>query len=90
MSFPARTHTPAGHPCKTPTQAREPTIETELIYAFARCDRLVDLEEFINNPNVIAKVGDVGDRCFDAGTSLLTSLPFRSVGSTSLLALFLS
>ena len=48
-------------------QAREPTIETELIYALAKCDRLVDLEEFINSPNVIAKVGDVGDRCFDAG-----------------------
>ena len=32
-------------------KARETFIETELIYAYAKTNRLADLEEFINGPN---------------------------------------
>ena len=32
-------------------KAREPYIETELIYAYAKTNRLADLEEFISGPN---------------------------------------
>ncbi len=33
-------------------KAREPLIESELLYAFAMTDRLADLEEFISTPNI--------------------------------------
>ena len=39
---------------------RNTEIETQLLYAFAKTDRLADLEEFVSGPNT-AKVGDVGD-----------------------------
>lgn len=32
-------------------KARETFIETELVYAYAKTNRLADLEEFINGPN---------------------------------------
>lgn len=32
-------------------KARETFIETELIYAYAKTNRLADLEEFISGPN---------------------------------------
>ena len=41
-------------------KARESYIESELIYAYARTNRLADLEEFISGPNHadIQKVGE--------------------------------
>ena len=32
-------------------KAKEPAIETELIYAYAKTDRLAELEEFLASPN---------------------------------------
>ena len=32
-------------------KTREPFIETELVFAFAKTNRLADLEEFISGPN---------------------------------------
>ncbi|KAJ6238519.1 clathrin heavy chain [Anaeramoeba flamelloides] len=43
---------------------KEQMVETELVYAFARTERLADLEDFINSPN-LAKIQLVGDRCYD-------------------------
>jgi clathrin heavy chain len=42
-------------------KARESYIESELIYAYARTNRLADLEEFISGPNHadIQKVSDL-------------------------------
>lgn len=45
-------------------KTREAEIDTELMYAYAKTERLADLEEIVLNPN-IAKVGDVADRCYD-------------------------
>lgn len=45
-------------------KAREPYIESELIYAYAKTNRLTDLEEFISSPNH-ADISKIGDRCFD-------------------------
>ena len=41
-------------------------MDTELCYAYARIDKLSDLEEFIATPNA-ANRAVVGDRCFDEG-----------------------
>jgi clathrin heavy chain len=45
-------------------KARETFIETELIYTYAKTNRLAELEEFISGPNH-AQILVVGDRCFD-------------------------
>lgn len=45
-------------------KSRESFIETELVYAYAKTNRLADLEEFISGPNH-AQIQQIGDRCFD-------------------------
>ncbi|AQK56843.1 Clathrin heavy chain 2 [Zea mays] len=45
-------------------KAREPKVDGELIFAYAKIDRLSDIEEFILMPNV-ANLQNVGDRLFE-------------------------
>lgn len=67
------------------TKAREAAIETELIYAYARTDRLADLEEFISTPN-IANIQDVGDRCFDDKLYSAAKILYNNVSNFARLA----
>ncbi|OHT11249.1 Clathrin heavy chain 1 [Tritrichomonas foetus] len=43
---------------------RDPIIETELCYAYAKTDMLAELEELTSSPNS-AREKEVADRCFD-------------------------
>ncbi|KAF9277449.1 hypothetical protein BGZ68_009293 [Mortierella alpina] len=45
-------------------QSREPHIESELLFAYAKTGRLADMEEILNSPNA-AQVQAIGDRCYD-------------------------
>lgn len=45
-------------------KTKEPKVDSELIYAYAKIDRLADIEEFILMPNV-ANLQNVGDRLYD-------------------------
>jgi clathrin heavy chain len=45
---------------------KDPKVDTELIYAYARTEALGPLEEFINGTHT-ANLQSVGDRCFDEG-----------------------
>ncbi|KAK4798250.1 hypothetical protein SAY86_030576 [Trapa natans] len=45
-------------------KAKEPKVDSELIYAYAKIGRLGDVEEFILMPNV-ANLQNVGDRLYD-------------------------
>jgi clathrin heavy chain len=45
-------------------QARDPLVETELCYAYAKTDMLPELEELTSSPNS-AREKEVADRCFD-------------------------
>ncbi|KAJ0102219.1 hypothetical protein Patl1_06637 [Pistacia atlantica] len=45
-------------------KVKEPKVDSELIYAYAKIDRLGDIEEFILMPNV-ANLQNVGDRLYD-------------------------
>merc|ERR1719219_1162412 len=45
--------------------SRESFIETELVFALAKTDRLAELEDFIAGGNN-AHIQDVGDRCYDS------------------------
>jgi clathrin heavy chain len=43
---------------------REPKIDTELAYAYAKTDRLHDMEDFLGMTNV-ADILEVGEKCFE-------------------------
>ncbi|EGD82238.1 clathrin [Salpingoeca rosetta] len=47
-------------------KARDASVETELVFAFAKTNRLADMEEFITEAN-LANVQEVGDRCYQNG-----------------------
>ncbi|CDH57977.1 clathrin heavy chain 1 [Lichtheimia corymbifera JMRC:FSU:9682] len=72
-------------------QSREPYIETELLFAYAKTERLSDLEDFIAAPN-IANIQQVGDRCFqnhlyDAAKVLYSNISNHGALATTLIYL---
>ncbi|KAJ2285600.1 Clathrin heavy chain, partial [Coemansia sp. RSA 2706] len=66
-------------------KVREPAIESELLFAYAKTERLADLEDMLHGPN-IAQVQKVGDRCYDEGLFDAARLLFQSVSNWSRLA----
>ncbi|XP_021913696.1 clathrin heavy chain isoform X2 [Zootermopsis nevadensis] len=69
-------------------KARESYIESELIYAYARTNRLADLEEFISGPNH-ADIQKIGDRCFEDGMYDAAKLLYNNVSNFARLAITL-
>ncbi|ORY30240.1 hypothetical protein BCR39DRAFT_530157 [Naematelia encephala] len=65
--------------------AREPKIDTELAYAYAKTDRLHDMEEFLGMTNV-ADVLKVGEKCFDDELYQAAKLLFSSISNWARLA----
>ncbi|XP_052824427.1 clathrin heavy chain 1 [Octopus bimaculoides] len=69
-------------------KARETFIETELIYAYAKTNRLADLEEFVSGPNH-ANITQVADRCFDDKMYEAAKLLYNNVSNYARLAITL-
>lgn len=69
-------------------KARESYVESELIYAYAKTNRLADLEEFISSPNH-ADIQKIGDRCFDDGLYEPAKLLYNNVSNFARLAITL-
>ncbi|KAG9509753.1 Clathrin heavy chain 1, partial [Fragariocoptes setiger] len=69
-------------------KARESSIESELIFAYAKTGRLADLEEFVSNPNH-ADISKIGDRCFDDGLYEAAKLLYNNVSNFGRLAITL-
>jgi clathrin heavy chain len=65
---------------------KESVLDTQLIYALARCNKLTELEELISVPNV-AKIDMIGERCFDEGMFEAAKLLFININNNSRLAL---
>ena len=65
--------------------AREPEIDTELAYAFAKTDRLNDMEEFLSMTNV-ADILKVGEKCFDDELYQAAKLLFSAISNWARLA----
>lgn len=64
---------------------REPKIDTELAYAYAKTDRLHDMEDFLNFTNV-ADVLEVGEKCFEDELYQAAKLLFTSISNWARLA----
>lgn len=67
-------------------QIKEPTLDTMLIYAYAKAEKLGDLEEFVSAPNV-ANIQSIGERCFDEQMFMAAKLLFKSINNNAKLAL---
>ena len=64
---------------------REPAVESELVFAFAKTNRLVELEDFISGPN-IAQIQNVGDRCYEEALYEAAKILFTSISNWARLA----
>lgn len=65
---------------------KEAALDTELIYALARTNKLSELEEFVSAPNV-AKIDVTGERCFQEELYLAAKILFANIGNNAKLAL---
>ncbi|TQD92135.1 hypothetical protein C1H46_022292 [Malus baccata] len=66
-------------------KTKEPKVDSELIYAYAKIDRLGDIEEFILMPNV-ANLQNVGDRLFDEALYEAAKIIFAFISNWGKLA----
>jgi len=64
---------------------REPKIDTELAYSYAKTDRLHDMEDFLGFTN-IADILDVGEKCFNDELYQAAKLLFTSISNWARLA----
>jgi len=67
---------------------KEPLLDNEMIYAYAKTNRLADLEEFIASPNV-AKIEQVGDLCYNEKLYEAARILFSHINNNAKLALAL-
>lgn len=75
-----------GYLKMTRKQVKESLIDTQLIYALARINKLAEMEEVISVPNV-AKIDQIGERCFDEGLFEAAKLLFININNNAKLAL---
>ncbi|KAF0366022.1 Clathrin heavy chain [Gigaspora margarita] len=64
---------------------REPVVDSELLFAYAKTERFADLEDFLSSPNV-AQIQVVGDRCYDDGLYAAAKILFQSISNWARLA----
>ena len=64
---------------------REPKIDTELAHAYAKRDRLHDMEDFLGMTNV-ADILQVGEKCFEDELYQAAKLLFTSISNWARLA----
>ncbi|KAA3482024.1 Clathrin heavy chain 1 [Gossypium australe] len=69
-------------------KVKEPKVDGELIYAYAKIDRLSEIEEFILMPNV-ANLQNVGDRLFDEALYEAAKIIFAFISNWAKLAVTL-
>ncbi|KAK9014570.1 hypothetical protein V6N11_005724 [Hibiscus sabdariffa] len=69
-------------------KVKEPKVDSELIYAYAKIDRLGEIEEFILMPNV-ANLQNVGDRLFDEELYEAAKIIFAFISNWAKLAVTL-
>ena len=64
---------------------REALVDSELLYAYAKTNKLAELEDFITGPN-LADISNIGDRCFDEAMYEAARILFSNVSNWARLA----
>lgn len=65
---------------------KEPKLESELVFAYARTSKNTELEEFVSAPGCLANILETGERCFDAGLYEAARILFANIDNYSRLA----
>ena len=66
-------------------QTKDKLIDSQLIFALAKVERLAQLEEVVSAPNV-ADIQSIGDRCFDSGMFEAAKILFKNANNNGRLA----
>lgn len=66
-------------------KVKEPKVDAELVYAYARIDQLAEIEDFIASPNV-ANLQSVGDRLFEEELYEAAKIVFTHISNWARLA----
>jgi len=66
-------------------KAKDQAIDTELVYSYAKTDRLGEMEEFVSGTNT-ANVQAVGDRLYDERAFKAAKILYTSISNNSKLA----
>jgi len=66
-------------------KAKDQLVDTELVYAYAKAERLADMEEFVSGTNT-ANTQAVGDRLYDEGLYKAAKILYQSLSNSSRLA----
>ena len=64
---------------------KDPKVDTEIVYAYARTDELSALEDFLSKPNA-ANLQTVGDRCFEENLLEAAKVLYTSLSNWGALA----
>ncbi len=64
-------------------------VDNELIYAYAKTNKLAEMEEFISSPNCKAKFQEVGDQLFDEKLFQAAKILFNHINNFAKLAICL-
>lgn len=67
-------------------KTKEPRLESELVFCYAKIGKLAELEEFITTPGCCADILDTGERCFSDGLYEAAKILFANVDSYARLA----
>lgn len=70
------------------SKVKDPALDNEVIYCYARTEKYSAMEEFITGSHV-AKVGEAGDRCFDEGLYQAAKILYGHVNNNAKLAICL-
>jgi clathrin heavy chain len=65
---------------------KENELDTALIYAYAKTEKISDLEQLVSSPNV-ANIMEIGERCFGEGLYDAAKILFESINNNAKLAL---
>lgn len=67
------------------SKVKDQFVDTELVYSYAKTDRLGDMEEFVSGTNT-ANAGSVGDRLYAEGCYKASKILYQSIPNNSKLA----
>ncbi|KAF9986069.1 hypothetical protein BGZ65_008891 [Modicella reniformis] len=62
------------------TESREPYTESELLFAYAKTNRIADMEAILNGPYV-AQVQIIGDRCYEEKMYSAAKILYQSISN---------
>eukprot|EP00027_Filamoeba_sp_ATCC50430_P011479 CAMPEP_0168551566 /NCGR_PEP_ID=MMETSP0413-20121227/6241_1 /TAXON_ID=136452 /ORGANISM="Filamoeba nolandi, Strain NC-AS-23-1" /LENGTH=1709 /DNA_ID=CAMNT_0008582101 /DNA_START=58 /DNA_END=5187 /DNA_ORIENTATION=- len=65
---------------------KDPYIESELVYTYAKTEKVTELEAFIHTPGCTANVLDVGDRCYNEGLYHAAKILYSNISNYAKLA----